>query len=205
MANEVYLLIALLAIGIVFLFVRFEAAARQMFKYRGSMLVTCPETRKAAAVKIATPLAGLKAFFGKQQLKLSDCSRWPERADCGQDCICQVEGDPESHRVWTIASKWYSGRKCAYCQKPFEALSHMDRRPALRDSDGRTTEWDELPEEMLPEALAKCQPVCWSCHIAQTFRREHPERVVERPWQRGAMGEYVPKNLNEPNHRHLVN
>ena len=180
MANEIYLLIAVLAIGIVYLVVRFEMAARQMWNYRGRMLVTCPETRKTAAVKIATPLAGLKAFFGRHELQLSDCSRWPERADCGQDCICQVEDDPESHRVWTIASKWYTGKKCAYCRKPLEALSHMDRPPALRDPDGRTIEWDELPKEMLPDALAKCQPVCWSCHVAETFRRIHPELVVER-------------------------
>lgn len=24
------------------------------------------------------------------------------------------------------------------------------------------------------------QPVCWNCHIVQTFRREHPEMIVER-------------------------
>jgi hypothetical protein len=24
-------------------------------------------------------------------------------------------------------------------------------------------------------------PVCWNCHIAQTFRRVHPELVVVRP------------------------
>ena len=24
-------------------------------------------------------------------------------------------------------------------------------------------------------------PVCWNCHIAESFRREHPELVVDRP------------------------
>lgn len=205
MANEIYLVIGVLAIGIVWLLMRVDAATRQMLKYRGRMLVTCPETRKPAAVKIATARAGLRAFFGKSKVDLSDCSRWPERADCQQDCICQVEDDPESHRVWTMASRWYAGRKCVYCHKPFAALSHVDRRPALRDPDGGTIEWTELPEEMLPEALAKCQPVCWSCHIAQTYRREHPDQVVDRPWERGALGEYVPRNLNEPNRPHMPN
>jgi hypothetical protein len=27
--------------------------------------------------------------------------------------------------------------------------------------------------------------------MAETFRREHPERVVDRPWKRGAMGEFI--------------
>ncbi|MGB0034742.1 MAG: hypothetical protein WBP79_04625 [Candidatus Acidiferrales bacterium] len=205
MATEVYLFITLLAIGIVYFLMRLDEAMRQMFKYRGKMLITCPENLKTAAIKVATPRAGLRAFFGRQRLDLSDCSRWPERKDCGQDCICQVVDDPESHRVWTIASQWYAGKKCAYCGKPFEALSHADRRPALRDPHGNTIEWDDLPAELLLEALEECQPVCWSCHIAQSFRREHPELVVDRAWKRGALGEYVPKNLNEPQKPHLPN
>jgi hypothetical protein len=28
-------------------------------------------------------------------------------------------------------------------------------------------------------------PVCWGCYVAQSFRREHPELVVYRPWRDG--------------------
>jgi hypothetical protein len=33
----------------------------------------------------------------------------------------------------------------------------------------------------LQETFATHQPVCWDCHIAQTFRREHAELVTDRP------------------------
>ena len=35
--------------------------------------------------------------------------------------------------------------------------------------------------EFLQDAMKTRQPICWSCHIAETFRRQHPEMVVDRP------------------------
>jgi hypothetical protein len=32
-------------------------------------------------------------------------------------------------------------------------------------------------------------PVCWDCYIAQTFRRDHPDMVVYRPWRNGNHGD----------------
>jgi hypothetical protein len=32
-------------------------------------------------------------------------------------------------------------------------------------------------------------PVCWDCYIAQTFRLEHPDMVVFRPWPHGSPGD----------------
>jgi hypothetical protein len=40
-------------------------------------------------------------------------------------------------------------------------------------------------------------PVCWSCHIAESFRRTHPELIVDRPWERGAMGEYIGEDAEQ--------
>ena len=37
------------------------------------------------------------------------------------------------------------------------------------------------PLEKLQEVLATHWPVCWNCHVAETFRREHPELVAHRP------------------------
>ena len=30
------------------------------------------------------------------------------------------------------------------------------------------------------EAMSASLPVCWNCHVAPTFRREHPGLVVDR-------------------------
>jgi len=193
MATEVYLFIALLAIALVYVTKRVWEA----LKFRGKMLVTCPETHEPAAVKVNVPRAAVEAMVGRHKLALCNCSRWPERADCDQACLEQIERDPERHRVWTIASNWYAGKRCIYCRKPIETLSHFDRSPALLDYEWKTAEWDHLPAETLPAEFSRELPVCWSCHVTETLLREHPDVVTFRPWAKcGPLGEYVPKNLN---------
>jgi hypothetical protein len=184
MTTEQYLLIALLAIAGVFLLRRL-ANATHAWRYHGLMLVTCPETRKPAAVKIAGLRAALSEFLNRGQLELNACSRWPERRDCDQDCVCQIERDPEDHRVWNIASQWFAGKRCVYCRKPIEQLTHLDHAPALMQTEDRTTvEWRNMPPEQLPGAFSKCVPVCWSCHMTETFLRKFPDRAITRPWKR---------------------
>ena len=64
---------------------------RAYWRARGKRLVTCPETHCAAAVELDAKGAGLKAFRGGIYHCLQDCSRWPERQGCAQDCLVQVE------------------------------------------------------------------------------------------------------------------
>jgi hypothetical protein len=193
MATEIYLFTALLAIAVVYVARR----AWESFRYRGKMLVTCPETHEPAAVKVNIGRAMAKALTGRHELKLCDCSRWPERAACDQACLPQIEADPENHRVRTIAAHWYAGKHCVYCGKSVDKVSPFDHTPALLDHTWKTAEWDHLPAERLPEEFSRDLPVCWSCHMTETFVREHPDLVVHRPWKKsGPLGEYVPRNLN---------
>ena len=74
----------------------------------------------------------------------------------------------------------YPGRSCACCHKRFGALHRLDHAPALMREDHSMIEWDQLRPEQLPEILSTSKPVCWNCHIATTFRRVHPELVVDR-------------------------
>ena len=156
-------------------------ALRTYLEFRGKRLVSCPETHRPAAVRVAAGKAAFEATIGKEQLKLSECSRWPEREACGQECLAQILEAPKACLVWAIINRWYQGQKCAYCHKPFGEIHWHDHPPALLDSERRTVEWDKIPAEKLQEVLGTRWPVCWNCHIAQTFRREHPELVVERP------------------------
>jgi len=167
-----------LAVGL-FIF-RAIPGFRAFFDYRGKRLITCPETHKVEAVDVDTKEAALGAFLSEPTLHLSRCSRWPERADCGQDCLQQIQSDPENCLVWNIVSKWYEGKKCALCHKPFEPLHHLDHAPALCSPDHKTLEWKDVPPQKLPEVFAGCQPICWNCHVIETFRRLHPELIVER-------------------------
>ena len=154
---------------------------RAYFTFRGKRLVTCPETKKPEAIDVAAGEAALGAFFNEPTVRLNQCSRWPERRDCGQDCLQQVEADPENCLVWNIVAKWYEGKSCVFCHKPIGPLHHIDHAPALLGPDFRTTEWKNVSPEQLPEIFATHQPVCWNCHITESFRRLHPELVTDRP------------------------
>ncbi len=153
---------------------------RSVMRWRGTRLVRCPETRAPAAVDLDVKEALVTGLFGREHLRLSDCSRWPERAGCGQECLAQVERAPEDCRVRTIVSEWYQGKKCVYCARPFGEIHWHDHRPALRSALGVTRQWSEVRPEELPGLFATCVPVCWDCHVAESFRHEHPELVVDR-------------------------
>ena len=163
-------------------------------KYRRQMLVTCPENNNTAAVRVDVANAVKQTPYGRDALRLSQCSRWPEHADCGQDCLAQIEADPKACAVWTLVTDWYRDKTCAYCRRPFEEVHWHDRPPALLTPERKTAQWDEIPAEKLPEVFATHKPVCWSCHMAETFRREHPDLVVDRPGHRGPMNEYLTKS-----------
>jgi hypothetical protein len=187
--------ILLVIAGIVLIagtFIGIFMALRTYLRYPSKSLVTCPETRKAAAVHVNAGKAALDVLDGKHvRIHLDQCSRWPEREHCEQECLSQIENDSQGCSVWGIAQQWYRGRACAYCRKPIDKIHWHDHRPALLSPENRTVQWSEIPAEKLPEVFETHLPVCWSCHIAETFRREHPEHVVDRPWKRGAMGEYI--------------
>ena len=68
--------------------------------YRGRRVITCPETHAPAAVHVNAAKAARVAMTGKQYIRLDQCSRWPERQNCGQECLSQVHADPESCLEW---------------------------------------------------------------------------------------------------------
>lgn len=166
------------AVGI-FIF-RAIPGIRAYFDFRGKRLVTCPETQKTEAVDVAAGQAAAGAFLWESKLRLNQCSRWPEREHCGQECLSQIEADPENCLVWNIVSRWYEDKHCVYCRKLIGALHHLDHAPALLTPDYRTIEWSEVRPQDLPMVFATHRPVCWNCHIAENFRRVHPELVVDR-------------------------
>ena len=176
----VYALAWLILLGIIYLAVQLMVGATWFRRFRGDRLIICPETKGYEAVKVNASLAGFSAAMGAPALRLEDCSRWPMRAGCGQECLHQIEGAPESCLVGNIVIRWYEGKQCAVCRRPFGHLHWHDHPPALLDSEQRTRLWRDVPFAELPRILASCAPVCWSCHIALTFRREHPDLIVDR-------------------------
>ena len=141
----------------------------------------CPETSRPAAVEVDARHAAFTAVGGCPSLRLRDCSRWPERQGCGQQCLTQVEAAPRECLLRTILARWYAGKRCVICHKPIPAFNWLDLdwlefQPALMDGEGRTLAWDEFPPEQLLEALAKDSRRWWTAQEA----REAFERLDRR-------------------------
>lgn len=155
-------------------------AFRAYRRYRGTRVVVCPEKAEFAAVEVDAMTAAISAPYGKPDLRLDSCSLWPEREGCGQACLAQIEAAPEACLLRTILTDWYQGKTCAFCGKPFGDIRWLDHKPALLGRETVTVEWREVAPELVVSVLASHRPVCWDCHVAETFRREHPDLVTDR-------------------------
>lgn len=147
---------------------------------RGARVVTCPETKAPAGVEVDPVAAAWAALRGREHLELQRCSRWPERAGCGQECLSEIASAPEGCLVRGILSSWFDGKQCALCGKGFGPVDWHTHKPALMNAERRTFEWGEIAVVDLPGVLRTHAPVCWDCHVIETLVRRHPERVVFR-------------------------
>ena len=168
------------AIAAVFLAIVVARLARAWRRYRGERVIACPETRQPAGVEVDARHAAATALGGAPELRLSYCSRWPERAGCGQPCLSQIAAAPEDCLVRNILAKWYEGKTCAFCGQAVGESVKLAPQPALIGADGVSFEWSRVSADKLHETLAAARPVCFACHTAGTLVREHPELVSDR-------------------------
>ena len=82
-AGFVIVAIAVAAVGLLWVLPAYRA-------YRRRRVVTCPETGKATGVFVDAARAARSAWMGPLDLRLKNCTRWPERGDCGQECLGQL-------------------------------------------------------------------------------------------------------------------
>jgi hypothetical protein len=148
--------------------------------YRGDRVVTCPENERPAGVKLDARRAAATSFGTGPRLRLQECSRWPEKAGCGQECLREIQAAPADCLVRNIIAKWYAGKSCAWCGKPIGRIDLGPSQPALLSPDKRSMEWKQVPADKLFEVLEASKPVCFACHLANSLVREHPELVSDR-------------------------
>jgi hypothetical protein len=149
-------------------------ALRAYRRFGGTRVVTCPETGCAVAVEVDKGHAAATYAIGEPDLRLTSCSRWPEREGCGQECLSQIEASPDGCLVRNMLIEWYQGSACAFCGMEIPEIHWHDHKPALVTPDGKTI------------VLATHQRVCWNCHTAQSFRARFPGLAVERPAEKRA-------------------
>jgi len=161
---------------------------RAYSRYRGTRIVTCPETGRPAIVEVDALHASLTSTVGLPHIRLEKCWHWPLKEECGQECLADLDVAPDECLISGVLMRWYRGKKCVYCGKPFEELHWIDHHPALQGPDGELIGWREVHMDNLWNVLETYLPVCWNCYIAQKFRLDHPDLVVYRPWRNGIRG-----------------
>ncbi len=86
------ILIVLLVLAALYLGFRVVRAYRSYYEFRGPLLAICPQTKKSVVIELAAGKMAMKAVVGKPHFRVKKCSRWPERGDCGQECLKEIEG-----------------------------------------------------------------------------------------------------------------
>jgi hypothetical protein len=94
--------------------------------------------------------------------------------------LSQIEASPEDCLVRNILSKWYEGKVCAWCGRPFGEIEWAGRKPALLGTNGISIEWNDVSADALLDTLAAASPVCFACHMATKLVREHPDLAIDR-------------------------
>lgn len=186
MNTEAYLIVLALVATAFYFGIRW--LVRAYSRYRGTRIVTCPETGRPALAEIDALHASLTSIAGRPDIRLESCSRWPLKNQCGQECLANLDVAPGQCLVSGVLMRWYRGKTCCYCGKPFEELHWIDHKPALQSPEGLLVRWSEVPVENLSTVMETHLPVCWDCYIVQSFRRDHPDLVVYRPWRNDIPG-----------------
>ena len=170
----------LVGLGVLFLFGRRLAGA--FLRYRGTRVVVCPENREMVAVRVDAGARGPQRPAGP-----------PRPAPRVLHALAREgglrPGVPRPDRVGPRGlppaehpRRLVPGQELRVLRPllPRHPLARPQARPP-RARTGAIVAWDAFRAEQVVDVLATHKPVCWDCRVAESFRREHPELVTDRP------------------------
>ena len=68
------------------------AFLRARRRFSGTLIVTCPETQKAATIRLQAGHAAFSSLTGEPDLKVESCNRWAGKAgQCDERCLVEDE------------------------------------------------------------------------------------------------------------------
>jgi hypothetical protein len=165
----------------------FARMVRVWRRLSGTRLVTCTATGRSAAVRIDAKHAAVSTLVkASPEARMAECSLWAMCGSCDRGCMQEALADESA--IGNVLSHWYAQRKCVYCGKLIGTARSFGHHAALLTPQGITHEWSEVPASRVADTLNTNQPVCWNCHVAETFRRTYPGMVTDRPWPKNSEG-----------------
>jgi hypothetical protein len=81
----VILIAAVIVMGLFYAVLPFALDVWRRFRHR--KVLTCPDTRGLAEVKLNEHWAALTAIFRKPVLRVKSCSLWPKKKGCAEGCV----------------------------------------------------------------------------------------------------------------------
>ena len=85
MKTPLILAAAIIALG--GLYVLLPLVIHTFQRYRNKRVMTCPETGSPAEINIDAQRAAFSSAFGRPLLKIKNCTLWPKKKGCDEDCI----------------------------------------------------------------------------------------------------------------------
>jgi hypothetical protein len=156
------------------------AAARAYRRTRAVRVVHCPATGTTEVVRLTAGAPSMTLGLGPKP-QVDHCSLWPARQGCAQQCLAEIGASPEHCAFQLVLAHWYEGKRCAFCRRAIPRVQWGELKPSLLSPDGRIVTWSEVAPATLDVVVRTHAPVCAHCDVAETFRRQYPQLVTDRP------------------------
>lgn len=88
MTSPASIIVPIVVLG--FVYVLLPVALDTYRRFRQPRTLVCPETREPAQIELDASRAAISALDGAPVVQIRQCSRWPEHAACGRECLGQV-------------------------------------------------------------------------------------------------------------------
>ena len=147
------------------------------YQNRGRRSALCPDSGQPVYIKVDHEYAFWTALRGVEHSRLKSCSRWPEKGDCGQECLTQINPSPEN--VNRLLSRWYEGKSCAICERSLSPSDWRRSRLALLNEQHKLFELRHMHLDELQSTLQHMRPLCWNCHQEERARQAAPARIFK--------------------------
>jgi hypothetical protein len=80
-----------------------------------------------------------------------------------------------------LLKRFFDGKTCAVCKRPIPPVQRTGMKPGLLNpTTHETHSWDQIPNVNVAALLETQLPICSSCQVAESFRQQFPDRVVDR-------------------------
>src|SRR5579872_2583097 len=100
----------------------------KFLQFRGPRQVLCPETRSIAVIRIKAFYAAIGSVVADPDLRVSDCSLWPEYQGCREDCVYMISRNRPFWN-WLLRQRRFLPVISSPCQEPIEFHGMAARYP----------------------------------------------------------------------------